>query len=112
MKKNAKKSPSPSQQPTEKTGATTDGTDKKDKKSDSDPTKTFLEDARWKTAFLPSMTHALYIASEPFKDFSPNSPVFLQTIQKVFNSSFSDVSYQISAKSVIVTTVREFLFNC
>ncbi|KAF8870788.1 hypothetical protein CPB84DRAFT_1855330 [Gymnopilus junonius] len=71
-------------------------------KAKSDVTSAFLEDGRWKTAFLPSITHALYMSSEPFKHFSLNSTVFLHTVQKAFDSAFSDAEYQVQTKDAIV----------
>jgi hypothetical protein len=66
----------------------------------------FLQDARWAKCFIPTITHALYISREPFRDWTSESPTFLATVQTVFNISFTNVTFLLSSGDPIVDTVR------
>ncbi|KIJ91410.1 hypothetical protein K443DRAFT_14424 [Laccaria amethystina LaAM-08-1] len=56
----------------------------------------FLKDRRWAKVFIPSLTHALYVSREPFKYFATDSPVFLTTVQTIFDKVFSDADVVLS----------------
>lgn len=65
----------------------------------------FLRDGRWARVFTPTITHALYISREPFLEWTSESPVFLATVQHIFNISFSNVTLVLSAKDPLLETV-------
>ncbi|KAF8892310.1 hypothetical protein CPB84DRAFT_1783666 [Gymnopilus junonius] len=48
-------------------------------KAKSDVTSAFLEDGRWKTAFLPSITHALYMSSRTLSNIFPSTRLYSST---------------------------------
>ncbi|KAF8235146.1 hypothetical protein L208DRAFT_1258301, partial [Tricholoma matsutake] len=64
----------------------------------------FLRDGRWARVFTPTITHALYISREPFLEWTSESPVFLATVQHIFNISFSNVTLVLSAKDPLLET--------
>jgi hypothetical protein len=66
----------------------------------------FLKDRRWAKVFIPSLTHALYVSREPFKDFAADSPVFLTTVQTIFDKVFSDADVVLSTGDPINAKVR------
>ena len=66
----------------------------------------FLRDARWAKSFIPTITHALYISHEPFRDWNPEAPTFLATVQNVFNISFTNVTFLLLGNDPIADTVR------
>jgi len=50
--------------------------------------------------------HALYVSREPFKDFATDSPVFLTTVQTIFDQVFSDANVVLSTRDSINAKVR------
>ena len=66
----------------------------------------FLRDRRWANVFIPTITHALYISRDPFLDFTSESPVFLATVQEVFDLSFPNVNFVLVANDPLVVTVQ------
>ena len=68
-------------------------------------TDNLLNDYRWKRIFLPTLTHALYISREPFKDWTIDSPAFLATVQNAFNLSFPNIDVVLSVKDKLTDTV-------
>jgi len=73
---------------------------------DDDATSPFMKDKRWKSTFLPSLTHKLFIAAQAFVDFKADSQVFLQTVQEVFDVSYPNIEYRLEQSDKLVTTVR------
>ena len=69
------------------------------------PGTRFVKDSRWAKVFIPTITHAFYTTREPFLDWAPESEVFIATVQRVFNLSFPNVVYTISAGNRVVLTV-------
>ncbi|PPQ88864.1 hypothetical protein CVT25_009052 [Psilocybe cyanescens] len=85
---------------------------KKGKAQKEDGLQEFLTDARWKDLFIPSITHALYVSREPFPDWTTDSKTFLATVQKVFNVSFPNVTYTLSAGDAVTTTAYKCVKSC
>ena len=67
-----------------------------------------LNDARWIHVFLPTLTHTLYISDQPFTDWTLASSTLLETIQKVFDISFTNLSYTLSPEDLVVKAVCYF----
>ena len=67
-----------------------------------------LDDYRWTHIFLPTLTHAFYISAHPFTDWTWSSNKFFDTVQKVFNLSFVNVSYTLRREDSIVKAVCSF----
>lgn len=65
----------------------------------------FLKDCHWAKVFIPSFRHALYVSWEPFKDFATDSPVFLTTVQTIFDKVFSDANVILSTRDSINATI-------
>jgi hypothetical protein len=78
--------------------------------TDSAPGALFVKDNRWARTFVPTISHAFYMTREPFLDWSPESAVFLATVQRVFNMSFPNVVYTVSARDQVVMTVCTYCF--
>jgi hypothetical protein len=72
---------------------------------DNAPGARFVKDNRWAKVFIPTITHAFYTTREPFLDWAPESEAFIATVQHVFNLSFPNVNYTISAGNRVVLTV-------
>jgi len=70
-------------------------------------TKQFLKDRRWARIFLPTLTHALYISREPFKDFTLDSPEFLAIVQTFFNLAFPTINFALSSNDEVTLTVSQ-----
>ncbi|KAH9956941.1 hypothetical protein BJV74DRAFT_891454 [Russula compacta] len=89
-------------------------TQKEDPKADMDlgmdhPTAAkFLHDLCWVNVFILTITHALYISWEPFLNFASESPMFLTTVQKIFNLSFPNVDLVLASDDPLVVTVWIF----
>ena len=64
-----------------------------------------LNDARWTQIFLPTLTHALYISAHPFTDWTWCSSKFFDAVQKVFDLTFTNVSYTLRREDSIVKAV-------
>jgi hypothetical protein len=71
----------------------------------------FVKDSHWARTFILTITHEFYITHEPFLDWSPESTVFLAMVQHVFNLSFPNIVYTISAHDHVATTVCAYLFG-
>ena len=65
----------------------------------------FIKDRCWAKVFIPSLMHALYVSQEPFKDFAADSPVFITTVQTIFDKVFSDANVILSIRDSINTTI-------
>ena len=52
-----------------------------------------LKDPCWTRTFLPTLSHALYVSDHPFTDWTWESSTFLETMQAVFDMSFTNISY-------------------
>lgn len=63
-----------------------------------------LENAKWRTEFLPTLYHPLYVSENPFKDFRKGSDKFLSTLQSIFNLVFPNIIYKVSHRDAITTT--------
>ncbi|KAH9027183.1 hypothetical protein EDB85DRAFT_1893108 [Lactarius pseudohatsudake] len=61
-----------------------------------------LDDLHWTRVFLPTLSHALYITDNPFTDWTWESNTLLQTVQNVFNLSFTNISYMLSVQDKVV----------
>ncbi|KAN0134486.1 hypothetical protein V8E53_007632 [Lactarius tabidus] len=61
-----------------------------------------LNDVRWTHVFLPTLTHTLYISDHPFTDWTLGSSKLVETVQTVFDLSFSNISYALSLEDGIV----------
>lgn len=70
----------------------------------------FVKDNRWARTFVPTITHAFYVTREPFLDWSPESTVFLATVQHIFNLSFPNAVYTVSAHDQVIKTVCTYYF--
>ncbi|KAH9980445.1 hypothetical protein BJV74DRAFT_887849 [Russula compacta] len=87
-------------------------TRKEDPKADMDlgvdhPTAAkFLHDPHWANVFIPTITHALYISQEPCLNFASESPMFLTTVQKIFNLSFPNVDLVLASDDPLVVTSK------
>ena len=79
-----------------------------DTNTDNAPGARFVKDSRWAKVFIPTITHELYTTREPFLDWTPESEIFIATVQRVFNLSFPNVTYTISAGDCIVLIVCTF----
>ncbi|KAF8802531.1 hypothetical protein BYT27DRAFT_6764428 [Phlegmacium glaucopus] len=75
----------------------------------SDIATQFLQDPRWAKVFIPTITHAFYVSREPFLEWTPEAPAFLATVQRVFNMSFLNVTFTLTADNVIVNTAYQRL---
>ena len=64
-----------------------------------------LDDACWTHIFLPMLTHAFYISTQPFADWTWCSSNFFETVQKVFDLSFTNVSYTLRQEDSLVKVV-------
>ncbi|PPQ83817.1 hypothetical protein CVT25_001031 [Psilocybe cyanescens] len=64
----------------------------------------FVNDHCWTRVFLLSLNHALYVSRKPFKHFTPDSPEFVATLQKVFNRTFTNVDYALSLDDKVTKT--------
>lgn len=80
------------------------------KEADSAPGAPFVKDNRWARIFVPTITHMFYMTREPFVDWSPESATFLETVQHIFNLSFPNVIYTVSAHDQVMKTVRTYYF--
>ncbi|KAH9019688.1 hypothetical protein EDB85DRAFT_2153576 [Lactarius pseudohatsudake] len=67
-----------------------------------DITRQCLDDSRWTRIFLPTLSHALYISDHPFTDWTRESSALVETVQVVFELSFTNISYTLSAQDGIV----------
>ncbi|KAN0134190.1 hypothetical protein V8E53_007962 [Lactarius tabidus] len=65
-----------------------------------------LNDARWTQVFLPTLTHALYISDHPFTDWMWSSSKLVETIQMVFDLSFTNISYALSPEDCVIKATR------
>ena len=65
-----------------------------------------LNDPCWKGCFLHTLSHALYISEHPFTDWTLGSSTLLETIQVVFNISFTNITYTFRLQDRIVKAVR------
>jgi hypothetical protein len=74
------------------------------------PGALFVKDDRWAKTFIPTITHAFYMTRDPFLDWSPESAIFLATVQCAFNLSFPNVVYTVSARDRVAVTVRAYYF--
>ncbi|KAH9013111.1 hypothetical protein EDB85DRAFT_2098465 [Lactarius pseudohatsudake] len=61
-----------------------------------------LDDPRWTRVFLPTLSHTLYITDNPFTDWTWESNTLLQTVQNVFNLSFTNISYTLCVQDKVV----------
>ncbi|KAN0135021.1 hypothetical protein V8E53_007139 [Lactarius tabidus] len=61
-----------------------------------------LDDARWTHVFLPTLTHALYVSDHPFTDWTWGSSQLIDTIQTVFNLSFTNISYVLNPEDRVI----------
>lgn len=68
----------------------------------------FVKDNRWARTFIPTITHMFYTTREPFLDWTPESTVFIATVQRVFNLCFPNITFTVSAHDRIATTVRAY----
>jgi hypothetical protein len=59
----------------------------------------------WAKKFISSITHALFVSLEPFKDYKVSSPVFIATLQEVFSSVYPNISHKITSSDVIAIVV-------
>ncbi|KAG5640305.1 hypothetical protein DXG03_009295 [Asterophora parasitica] len=69
----------------------------------------FLNDTRWAQAFIPTITHALYVSRDPFLDFAAESSTFLATVQEVFDLLFPNVDFALTMDDPLVTTAYKRL---
>ncbi|KAH9029570.1 hypothetical protein EDB85DRAFT_2147190 [Lactarius pseudohatsudake] len=67
-----------------------------------DVTRACLNDPRWTCAFLPTLSHALYISDHPFTDWTWDTGTLVKTIQMVFELTFTNISYVLSLRDSIV----------
>jgi len=65
----------------------------------------FLKDGHWANVFMLIITHALYILQEPFIDFTSESPIFLVTMQRIFDLSFLNVDFELASNDPIIKAV-------
>ncbi|KAH9014755.1 hypothetical protein EDB85DRAFT_1876224 [Lactarius pseudohatsudake] len=65
-------------------------------------TRACLNDPRWTRAFLPTLSHALYISDHPFTDWTWDTGTLVKTIQMVFELTFTNISYVLSLRDSIV----------
>jgi len=54
---------------------------------------------QWAEVFLPSLSHALYIARNPFDDFKKDSPQFIKTYKFRAGDKFVEKASTLSAVS-------------
>ncbi|KAF8262142.1 hypothetical protein EI94DRAFT_1886678 [Lactarius quietus] len=66
------------------------------------PSTECLDNPHWTRTFLPTLSHALYISDHPFTDWTWQSSTFLETMQAVFDMSFTNISYTISPQDCIL----------
>jgi hypothetical protein len=59
---------------------------------------------KWKTIFLPTLSHALFISKQPFQEFKPSSPIFVATVQQILRLVYSRVTY-VTKDDVLVEEV-------
>ena len=50
----------------------------------------------WKSTFIPTLTHAIFISKEPFVDFKITSLEFLKICQDVLDGVYPHVKHQLS----------------
>ncbi|KAF8957754.1 hypothetical protein BDZ97DRAFT_1762635 [Flammula alnicola] len=67
------------------------------------PDTRWTDDPRWTKVFLPTITNALYISSEPFKHFKPASLEFREKAQEIFDLSYPNVDYQLKDNDRVIT---------
>jgi len=60
---------------------------------------------KWTNVFLPTLTHALFISKQPFRDFRPSSPIFVATIRQIFGLVYPSITYHIDKDNVLVGEV-------
>jgi hypothetical protein len=70
-----------------------------------------LKDPRWTGVFLPSLVHALYVSSKPFKHFKMKAPEFLQIIQKIFDLSYPEIDLALKSSDELVKKVRNIIHH-
>jgi hypothetical protein len=51
------------------------------------------------------LTHTLYISDHPFTDWTWGSSKLLETIQTVFDLSFTNMSYMLSPEDSVIKVV-------
>jgi hypothetical protein len=66
----------------------------------------FLSDPLWTRVFFPTLSHALYVSDQPFTDWIWGSSTLVQTVQDVFDLTFTNISYTLSAQDSVVRVVR------
>jgi len=59
---------------------------------------------KWTTAFLPTLSHALFISKRPFQEFKPSSPIFVATVQQILQLVYSHGTY-VTKDDVLVEEV-------
>jgi hypothetical protein len=65
----------------------------------------------WAKKFIPSVTHALLVSLEPFKDYKVSSPVFIATLQETFFSVYPDINHKITSSDVIAIVVCHQIYH-
>ena len=60
---------------------------------------------QWSVVFLASLSHALYVAQNPFDDFKKDSPQFIKTVQEVFAVSHPEIVHKFHAKDKFIEKV-------
>lgn len=64
-----------------------------------------MRDPLWASAFVPSLSQALYTSYNPFSDFKRDSGTFLMTVQQVFDVSFPHIRYTFKSGDELVGEV-------
>jgi hypothetical protein len=75
------------------------------KKQRDEEQKGWTTQPRWRTTFLPTLHHALFISQNPFLHFRLESSEFLPIIQQVFNVSFPDIQYTLHNVDLLLKEV-------
>ena len=64
---------------------------------------------QWSEVFLPSLSHTLYVARNPFDDFKKDSPRFIQTVQQAFALSHPEIIYKFRLKDKFIEKASTLL---
>jgi hypothetical protein len=66
----------------------------------------FICQPTWSKVFLPTLAHLFFVSERPFQSFKNNSAPFVAIVQEAFDATHRNVSYTVTARDDIVTTVR------
>ncbi|KAF8260234.1 hypothetical protein EI94DRAFT_1706462 [Lactarius quietus] len=72
-----------------------------------DIAKKCLKDYHWTNIFLSTLSHALYVSQQPFKDCAWSSDALRETVQVVFDISFPNISYMVAHQDCIMKVFRK-----